>query len=476
MGKDTVFRKGFVVAMLLVLLGISVVPSSFGKIGFTFSRSDSSDIPPKMEWEALFSLHPFCKGTWVEQTADGGYIITGSTRNDALLLKTDMDGTVVWNNTYHVYEECIGSCVQQTADGGYLIIGSTVEPHGSYNNSLLIKTDAVGVEQWSRLFGGAEMDRFFSGQQTNDSGFVLAGDSMSFGSMSDPEIWIVKTDGSGNEQWNKTYGNGSASSIQQTADNGYIIAGSVFPSATASDFFLLKTDFYGTVEWMKTFGGPNADYGYSVQQTSDLGFVLFGSSYQGEQPDVHSAAVLIRTDPQGNMVWNRTFVRGTSYDIHGYCVRQTNDHGFILTGTLASVSIPGWYNLWLLRTDSNGTTVWERIFDSGNMYGDVGNAVQQTADNGYIVVGNQGDEGREAVWVLKIAAESPVKMTGILGKISDRTVYENYSVVHAYRTVCVQLFPLKIRLFHSGEELVISNMYRGFLSNTTIVGVFRAHI
>jgi len=474
MAKNTLLQKGILIIILVLFIGSLVVPNSFGKIGNKRLRSDAPDIPPKTEWTTLITTnYSWCKGNWVEQTLDGGYIITGRTGEDVLLIKTNNNGNVVWDRTFHGNESYISSSVHQTSDGGYIIIGGTVEPHGSYNNSLLIKTDDEGNEQWSKIFGGSQMDKFLSGQQTNDSGYILAGDTMSFGSRNVPWIWMMKTDESGNEQWNKTYGNGSGNSIQQTTDSGYIIAGTVHGNMTLPNIFLLKTDFYGNVEWKKTYGGPYADYGYSVQQTSDDGFIIFGISYQGDMGNVPAVALLIKTDSQGNEVWNKTFEKGINDDIQGYSVRQTKDQGYIMTGTLASFSIPGWYNLWLLRTNSSGNKVWERTFDSGNHYGDIGKVVQQTDDGGYIVVGNSADE---AIWLIKIAAESPLKITFIIGKISEPTIYENYSILNAYRTFCFQLFPLKIRYFHSGEEMIISNAHRGILSNNTILGVFKAHI
>jgi hypothetical protein len=473
MAKNTILRKGFIVAILFGLISVSVIPNSFGKIGEKRLRSDSPDIPPKAEWNRLFTTHEFYESTWVEQTKEGGYIILGSASHNIWLIKTDRTGHEQWNRTFQGNEPVIGHTVHQTKDGGYILIGGTVTIHGQYNNSLLIKTDDEGNEQWSKIFGGPQRDLFLSGQQTNDSGYILVGDTDSFGSKDVSRIWLLKTDETGNKQWNKTYGNGSGNSIQQTTDAGYIIAGTTHGNMTRSDMFLLKTDFYGNEAWKKTYGSPYSDLGHSAQQTSDGGFIIFGISYQGEMGNVPAVSLLIKTDSQGNEVWNKTFRKGENDDIQGYTVRQTKDQGYIMTGTLASFSIPGWYNLWLLRTDTNGNIVWERTFDSGDEYGDRGKVVQQTADGGYIVA---GDSAEEAIWLIKIAAESPVKNTFILGRISASTISENYSILHASRAFCFQLFPLKIQYFHSGEEIIVSNDYNGTLTNTTIFGVFKAHI
>lgn len=469
--KNIILRKGIVVIILLLFIGSLIIPSSFGKIGDKRFHSDSSGVPPKKEWELQLTFYPRGEGNWVEQTADGGFIITGATWHDVLLIKTDSNGQVEWNRTYNGSEPRVGYTVHQTNDGGYIIIGRTVTVHGNYNNSLLIKTDKMGNEQWHRVIGGINPDRTLSGQQTNDSGFIMTGSTVLNGTKD--SIWLLKTNNTGIEQWNKTYGQGLGSSVQQTTDKGYIITGNTWGFMTPSDIILVKTDFYGNLEWNKTYGTPYNNYGSSVQQTTDDGYVVFGISYQGEIPPAKATAFLIKTDSLGNEVWNKTYGDGIDSDTQGYSVSQTKDQGYIMTGTLASVSIPGWYNLWLLRTDSSGNKIWERTFDSGNLYYDLGNAVQQTNDGGYIIVGNRGEE---AIWLIKITPESPLKPTFIIGKISEPAVHENYTIVNTYRTFCIQLFPLKIKYFHSQEEIIIANTHIGILKNNTIFGVFKAHI
>lgn len=472
MTESIVIRKGLIIAILFSLISVSIMPNSIGKNNDKRLRSDSPNIPPKVEWNRLYTTHEFYESTWVEHTNEGGYIILGRASRNIWMIKTDGIGHEQWSRTIQGDEPIIGQVISQTTDGGYIIIGGTATIHGQYNNSLLIKTDIEGNELWSKIFGGSQRDLFLSGQQTNDSGYILAGDTRSFGSKNDSQIWLLKTDESGTEQWNTTYGNGSGNSIQQTTDSGYIIVGTAPGNKTFSDIFLLKTDFYGKTQWKKTYGGSNWDLGHSVQQTSDGGYIIFGISYR-DIADGHAVSLLIKTDSQGNEVWNKTFRKGENDDIQGYCVRQTNDDGYILTGTQASFSIPGWYNLWLLRTDTNGNILWERTFDSGDKYGDRGKVVQQIDDGGYIMV---GDSAEDAIWLIKLSAETPLKNTFLIGRTSTSTFYENYSILYASRICCFQLFPLKIRYFHSGEEIIVSNDYKGTLTNTTIFGVFMSHI
>jgi hypothetical protein len=162
------------------------------------------------------------------------------------------------------------------------------------------------------------------------------------------DVWLIKTDSSGNEVWNKTFGgsgNDYGSSVQQTSDGGYVIAGSTRSyGAGEVDVWLIKTDSSGNEVWNKTFGGSRDDYGNSVGQTSDGGYIIAGetSSYLGGG----GGAWLIRTDSSGNEEWNKTF--GGSSSDGGSSVQQTSDGGYIFTGAIYSYEA-GSYDVWLMK-------------------------------------------------------------------------------------------------------------------------------
>lgn len=330
------------------------------------------------------------RGYSVQQTTDGGYIIVGITESfgagdfDVYLIKTDSLGDTLWTKTFGGTDYDEGSSIQVTSDGGYIITGS-IHAYGDIEDTsdvYLIKIDSSGNKEWDRTYGGDSADYGKSVQQTQDGGYIIAGVTESY-SAGSYDVWLIKTNSAGNKLWDKTFGGNSAdygNSVQQTSDGGFIVTGGTVSYGTggSSDMWLIKTDSLGNKEWDKTFGGPDGDGGSCVQQTSDGGYIITGNFQPLDYLDVW----LIKTDTSGDTLWTKTF-GGTPPDA-GKSVAQTSDGGYLITGHTQSYGA-GSADVYLIKTDENGNTLWTKTF--GGSSWDVGSSVTQTSDGGYIIAG-----------------------------------------------------------------------------------------
>ncbi|MFH1011428.1 MAG: hypothetical protein V1784_09385 [bacterium] len=328
----------------------------------------------------------------VQQTPDGGYIVAGHTRSfgaggeDFYLVKTNSQGDTLWTRTYGGSNDDFAYSVQQTADGGYTVAGQTRSFGVGGYDFYLVKTNSSGEPLWTRTYGGIDWDQALSVQQTADGGYVVAGTTYSFGAGTPnyANMYLVKTNSQGDTLWTRTYGGSSwdwAQSVQQTADGGYIVAGTTSSfGAGGYDFYLVRTNSQGQPLWTRTYGGSNDDFAYSVQQTADGGYIVAGttSSFGAGVLDFY----LAKTNSQGDTLWTRTY-GGSSSDV-ARSVQQTADGGYIVAGYTNSFAA-GLSDFYLMKTNSQGDTLWTRTYGGSNY--DEAYSVQQTADGGYIVAG-----------------------------------------------------------------------------------------
>jgi len=365
----------------------------------------SASSVPVEEWNKTFG-GPYDDKAWaVQQTIDGGYIFSGY-RGDptgTILIKTDTNGNETWNKTFGGTASEYVDSLHQTTDDGYILAGSVIGPWDS--SAWLLKIDSNGNVQWSKQYLESNYrNKANSVQQTFDGGYILLGYTKPSGE--DSDFLLIKTDSNGNRQWSKTFGGTDsdyATSGQQTSDNGYIIAGYTFSyGAGSADIWLIKTDTNGNEQWSKTFGGNKFENVQSVKQTSDGGYIIVGETFSYGGGGMN--AWLVKTDTNGNETWNKTF--GGTQESKAWDVQQTSDTGYIIAG---QTFLSGYYgDAWLIKTDTNGNQLWDIKFGKEGFY-DFARSVKQTQDGGYIVAGytdSYGAGGYDAC-LIKVAEDNP---------------------------------------------------------------------
>lgn len=330
------------------------------------------------------------EGYAVQQTTDGGFISMGFTKSygagnsDFYLVKTSVNGNVIWTKMFggNDEEECYSG--QQTADGGYIMTGYT-KSFGNGEEVLLVKTDNAGNLQWTKRYGGTNDERGYYVEQTSDLGYIITGYTKSGFSAGAEDIYLIKTDASGNLQWANAYGDNNKEfgySVHQTNSGMYIVTGSTESfGAGQEDLFLLKTNGAGTLIYFKTFGGGNQDYGYSIRQLSNGKYLIGGStrSFGAGGDD----AFVVNTDTLGLLQFAKTY--GGGNNDYAYELRETSTGQFIIAGLEKSFS-GGAGNGYLIKTNNTGGIIWSKSYGGGNA--EQTNSVYQMSNGQFVLLGH----------------------------------------------------------------------------------------
>lgn len=304
-------------------------------------------------WDKTFDDGGNSKGEAVHQTTDGGYIVCGHTWPDTesepwdiWLIKTDTNGNKLWDRKFSGDNTLDRShSVQQTTDGGYIVCGETIPYLSGDSDIWLIKTNADGNKLWDKKFSGLGDSIGNAVQLTMDGGYIVAGETR-VSSDFNGSVWLIKTDADGNKLWDRIFDGEEndipefyyyVRAVQQITDGGYIVGGTEDKQSTEAGSYnawLMKTDADGNKLWNKKWGGNRDSYGHGVQQTVDGGYVICGTTTQTSEPSRKSAIWLIKTDAEGNILWDETFIGNGQ--ANGNSVQQTADGGYIICGDTRS--------------------------------------------------------------------------------------------------------------------------------------------
>ncbi|MEA3310702.1 MAG: T9SS type A sorting domain-containing protein [candidate division WOR-3 bacterium] len=349
-------------------------------------------------------------GYCVRQTSDGGFIIAGysESQGGSWVLKTDEEGDTLWTSTPFWFAGGAAYSVQQTSDGGYILTGYQAATDDGKYHLALVKLDSLGKELWARLdgywfphdsTGGVSL----SVEQTSDGGYILTGYRQPLIWEEITDLWLIKTDSAGDLEWSRTYGAEGPDCgccVRQTSDGGYIVAGY---ATSLGNLWLLKTDESGDTVWTFVVEEGWSGKACSVAETSDDGYIATG--YVAPFRDGKYHLYLVKLNSDGDTLWSRMDVDWLAWNTGGVgrCVSQTPDDGYIITGYTSEWDDER-TDLFLIKTDEEGDTIWTRIY--GGEDWDAGYSLAQTSDGGYIVTGATKSFGAGGydIWLLKTDA------------------------------------------------------------------------
>jgi len=273
---------------------------------------------------------------------------------DLWLVKINSFGTIEWQKTLGGSNDDRAHNISTTTDGGYIIAGASMSIDGdlSDNNGLIgswiVKINSTGSIEWNITYGDSYnlMSDYIT--QTNDGGYISSMYSGYSGS------GIIKFNSTGSIEWQKIFGEIEYSHlfrIRQTKDNGYISAGykdsipEDMRDFKALEVWVIKTDSTGNMEWQKTFGGKLDDYGYDVELTNDDGYIVVGERVYDVDVNGHNRDYdgwVIKLNSLGVIEWQK-LIGGKEYDMFSQ-IQKTNDGGYFVSGYSESTDIPGCIN------------------------------------------------------------------------------------------------------------------------------------
>lgn len=358
-------------------------------------------------WErTIGEVGTFEVGISVMQTSDEGFIVAGKVREASWpragtwLIRTDRCGNPIWDRILTDIDCGDHQPLAQTQDGGYIVTGVD---SGS-GVMALAKTDAHGNMMWLRHPGLGSYNAGRSVIQTSDDGYVIVGDMDTLDA--DLDMFVLKVDSDGYPQWHSAIGgnkNEWVDSVVQTSDGGYAVLGSSHSYGVEGIcMVLVKLDSAGNQQWHSVFDDSlGAEISRFLVQSSDGGYFLCGSA---DSHDVGDWDIrLVKADSQGNKVWDATF--GGPEDESAGAVSQASDGGCVVVGSTMSYGA-GATDMWLIKTDANGNMLWDKTLGTAQHEGYSFTMVEQTSDGGYILVTSRQDfeAGEADIWLVKTDA------------------------------------------------------------------------
>jgi len=416
----------------------------------------------------------------IELTADGGYILCGSTASygvgdrDILVLKTNADGEIEWTGTYGMDSWDRAHGIKQSNDGSYYIAGYIDGGFGLFDIEV-IKIDSIGNILWNKNIGGIEGDELRGISIAPDGGVIVSGYTASFG-FGSKDIFLVKFSSDGVKEWERIIGtteeDHNYSNIVSPQGDIFLAGFSIY--GTYWDATITKTDSLGNVFWSKRYGGSGLERIHSVLELSNDGLIVVGqtNSFGSGGDDI----LVISTDSEGEVIWSKTF--GGNNNEAAYSIVQSPDEGFNIAGFTNSYGFGG-YDMFLMHLNSSGNLQWFRTY--GGNSNDYAYDLKTTPDNGNILVGNSfsGPLGGSDIFLIKADSSgngtcpsnfySPVEMNlsltafdlstlqtngGLFGNTALTVEHPNVLVTNLCSIIPVELISFNYQV--QGQEIVLT--------------------
>jgi hypothetical protein len=346
-------------------------------------------------WNQTYGDTGTDRGDAIVECSSGGFAIAGysyggASQDDFLLVRTDADGNHLWNQTYDTGGGDWAYGLAECDDGGFAIAGSTDSGPGS-SNVWLVRTDASGNPLWNYTYGASNDDGCYSLIQCASGGFALVGTTNSYG-VGPNSVWMVRVTSNGQHLWNQSYGDASnwysGYDVVECANNDFAING--LTDLNGGDMILMRIDAGGTQLWNQCYGGALGEWGRSLVECTGGGFALTGftESYGAGNEDLW----IVRTAADGSLIWNQTY--GYAGQDIGRSIVECSGGGFAAAGFGGDG--------WLVRTDANGNHLWNQSY--GGSGTEEGRAVIKCSDGGFAVAGRTTSYGAGGydLWLVRI--------------------------------------------------------------------------
>ena len=366
-------------------------------LSFVFVLSAlSSASEPIARWEKEYGGPYNDTANWVVNASGGGFLLVGTTTTtdttfgDVSMIWVNPSGDTIWTRQYGGSEGESAEGVCETPDGGFIVVGTTTSYGAGSGDVYALRTDSNGDTLWTRTYGGTGYDAGYGVDLAHGSGYVITGVKDPGGGSAD--VYLVRIDDNGDTLWTNTYGGSEvdwAMRVRRTSDGGYIMAGETRSFGYGvGDAYLVKVDSLGAMEWHQWYGGASVDVAYDVQHALGGGYMAVG--YTASAGAGSYDIFLIHTLANGDSIWTRTY-GGSDYD-RGASLVTASDNTYVIAGSTRSYGA-GSMDAYVMKVGPTGNLMWDEAF--GGVDYDDGYAIQETPDRGYVVCGRKYVSGMQ---------------------------------------------------------------------------------